>query len=819
MNASYNWLKALVPFTHTPAQLRDLVTMRAATVDELLPLREDLASIVVARVVECARHPDSEKLSVTKVDAGGGELLDVVCGAPNVQAGKLYPFAPTGTTMPDGLKIERRKIRGAVSNGMLCSARELRLGESHEGIMELDVDAAPGTPFLEAMPVGDTRIVVDVLPNRPDLLSHVGLAREIAAATGLSLVLPPLPASPDVQARAATSTDGVSPFKVTVEDTEGVPRFTGVEIRGVKVGPSPRWLVERIEAVGGRSINNVVDATNYVMHELGQPTHAFDADTLAGRTLVARRARPGETLVTLDGTERRLTPEMLVVADAERAVAVGGIMGGHATEVTESTTNVYLEAANWDPRRIRATRRALGIATDASYRFERGVDVELAPFALDRLVNVVVAVAGGTPSVHRADVLSRGHQPSTLALRTARVAQVLGEPVSADDIARLLTPVGFGVRAGDPGALVVQAPSWRADVRREIDLVEEVARLRGYETFSDELRPYRPSAVPDDPLVARSRRLRDALAAAGLLEVRPMPFVPGADEEGQLRVQNPLAENEAWLRTSLLESLACRADDNRRQMTGDVRLYEIGTAFLPDEAVRSPGGRALPREEVRVAALLMGRRRPAHFTEPEPPMIDEWDAKAVAETIAATAFAGQDFALEPADDEGDLLWRVRAGGRTTGEVRRVPLDDPPVWAGAAFGVEITIAATPSAPVAPPGANAHGSRKAEGRAARTSAYRPLPTTPAAEFDLAMLVPDEVAVGRVEQVMRAAAGELLERLALLSEFRGGTVPDGQRSLAWRLTFRHAERTLGGKEIEGRRALLLKRLDAELGLRPRQ
>lgn len=820
MNASYSWLKALVPFPHSPAELRDLLTMRAATVDEVVALRDDLANIVVARVVECARHPDSEKLSVTKVDAGGPELVDVVCGAPNVQAGKLYPFAPTGTTMPDGLKIERRKIRGAVSNGMLCSARELKLGDSHEGILELDLDVAPGTPFLRAMPVGDARIVIDVLPNRADLLSHAGVAREIAAATGLPLALPAIPASPEVSARTATATNGVAPFKVVVEDHADVPRFTGVEIRGVTVGPSPAWLVARVESVGGRSINNVVDATNYVMHELGQPTHAFDADTLAGRTIVARRARAGETVVTLDGAERRLTPEMLVVADAERAVAVGGIMGGHATEVTSSTTNVYLEAANWNPRRIRATRRALGISTDASYRFERGVDVELAPVALERLVQVVVAVAGGTPSAHRTDLLGRGHEPRGVPLRPSRVAQVLGEPVLAAEIERLLAPIGFGVRTETPDALLVSVPSWRPDVQREIDLVEEVARLRGYETFSDELRAYRPTAVPDDPLVATSRGLRDALGAAGLLEVRPMPFVAASgDGAGQLRVENPLAADEAYLRTSLLDSLARRAEYNLRQMSGDVRLYEIGTAFLPDEAVHSPGGRALPREEVRVAALVMGARRPAHFTEPEPPAIDEWDAKSVAETILRSAFRGRSAALVPADVGSDLLWHVHVDGTDAGVVRRVALEDPPVWAAAAFGVEVTLAHTPSDPVAKPGQHAHGRHHHPAPRVARAAFRALPTTPAAEFDLALLVPDDLPVARVEQVMRAASGELLERLALLSEFRGGPVPAGQRSLAWRLTFRHPERTLGGKEVEGRRSQLLKRLENELGLRPRQ
>ena len=819
MNASYNWLKAFVPFPQGAEQLRDLITMRTATVDDVERLRADLAPIVVARVVEAQRHPDSAKLSVTKVDAGGGTLLDVVCGAPNVAAGKLYPFAPVGTTMPDGLKIERRKIRGAVSEGMLCSARELKLGDAHEGILELDVAAAPGTPFLTAVPVGDVRLVIDVLPNRPDLLSHVGIAREIAAATGLPLGLPEIPLSSEVVTRPTLVTDA-PPVGVLVEDTVGAPRYVGVTLRGVTVGPSPRWLVDRLEGVGARSINNVVDATNYVMHELGQPMHAFDADRLAGRRIVVRRARAGERLVTLDGVDRALDPEMTVIADAERAVAVGGVMGGRDSEVTESTTTLFLESAAFDPRRIRRTRRALGLSTDASYRFERGVDTELARFALDRLVRVIHAVAGGGQISDVVDLYPAPAAERAVELRVARVARLLGDEVRADEIERVLSAVGFGVREVADGVLRVAVPSWRADVRAEVDLIEEVARLRGYETFSDTLRPYRPSAAPDDPRLAVSERLRVALTGAGLYEVRPMPFVAAAAETERVRVRNPLAENEAYLRDCLLDTLGRRAEFNLAHMTGDVRLFEIGTVFHPDTAVRSPSGHALPREELRVAALVMGRRRPAHFTEPEPPSYDEWDAKALAETIMAAAFPSGSARLVAAH-AADVLWDVLDGDAPAGAVRRMALDAP-VWAAPAFGVEVTIAMTDSRPVAAPGSNAHDARGngASGRMrATTPVYRPLPTTPAAEFDLALLVPDELPGARVEQVLRQAGGELLERVELLSEFRGGNVPAGQRSLAWRLTFRHPQRTLGGKEVEGRRSQLLKRLESDLGIRPRQ
>jgi phenylalanyl-tRNA synthetase beta chain len=388
MNVSYAWLKTFVDFDLEPNELRDLLTQRVVTVDEVLPLRPDLAPIVIGRVVECARHPDSDHLSVTKVDAGTGELLDVVCGAPNVKAGKAYPFAPVGTTMPNGMKIERRKIRGAVSAGMLCSASELGLSDEHEGIMELDVDAKPGTPFVDAFPVGDTRLVLDVSPSRPDLLSHLGVAREIAAAFGRDIqelvwtgthdflgapsaeqqamtrrLIDELPAAiagerldataiaEAVTAVAGDESEAVASLidavrtmpdrprhhgiteaqtgdvRVVLEDGQGSPRYCGVVIRGVKIAPSPQWLVDRITAVGGRPINNVVDATNFMLHGFGQPMHAFDVSKLAGSAVIVRRARAGERLVTLDGVERTLNPSITVIADAERAQALAGIMG------------------------------------------------------------------------------------------------------------------------------------------------------------------------------------------------------------------------------------------------------------------------------------------------------------------------------------------------------------------------------------------------------------------------------------------------------------------------------------------------------------
>ena len=813
MNVSYEWLRAFVPFNETPARLRDLITSRVATVDELQSLRADLAPIVVGRVIEAGPHPDSDHLWVTKVDAGTGTVLDVVCGAPNVEQGALYPFAPTGTVMPNGMKIERRRIRGQTSNGMLCSARELGLGEDHQGILRLDIDAAPGTPFLDAMPVGDTRLVIDVMPNRPDLLSHLGVAREVAAAVDAPLALPtiagleakiPQPS----RVRADGRTGGID---VRVAEDSQVRRYMAVVIRGIRVGASPEWLVKRLESVGSRSINNVVDATNYILHELGQPTHAFDVAKLGGHAVIVRRARAGEKIVTLDGVERTLNETMTVIADAKRPQAVAGVMGGRDSEVSETTTDVLLEVASFDAASTRTTRRTLGLSTDASYRFERGVDPALAPVALERTAQLIIAVAGGRVDDAPVDVYAGDVLRAPLALRASRVATVLGERVPTDEIATLLRSIGFDARVEGGDIVRVLAPSWRTDILREIDLIEEVARLRGYDSFPTEIRPFRAGNVPDDVQWLVARRVRDALVGAGLLETRPMPFVRGA-ESGFVRVANPLAENEAYLRRDILDTLARRAEYNLDRMQGNVRLFEIGSVFEPTSA-------SMPREELHVGAVIMGRRRPLHFSDPKTAeferamTIDEWDAKALAELMAREAFSGESVSL--ADGGGGELWQVRAGDRAVGRVRTISLDAP-VWAKPAYGIELSLGVIDSTRVAPPGASAH--RLPEYAMTAVHPYRALPSTPASEFDIALLVPATVRAADIEREVRRVSGDMLESVLLVDEYTGRNIEEGYRSLAWRLTFRHPERTLTAKEIDGRRTNVLRHLEKTLNVRPR-
>ena len=819
MIASHEWLKAFVPHALPPAEVGRLLSAHAATLDGMEALRADLAPFVVARVVESERIPDT-KLTANKVDDGSGELLDVVCGAPNVTAGARYPFARTGTVMPGGaLTIERRKIRGFTSNGMLCSSRELGLGAEHDGILELHTDAAPGTPLLDVLPAGDVRFEFDVLANRPDLLSQRGMARELSALTGVPMRTPPELHIPAAVPAAVTGAHqaGAGDVTVRIESLDDCPRYCAAVIRGVRVGPSPQWLVDRLAGVGARSISNVVDATNYVLHGLGQPVHAFDLARLADSAVVVRRAGAGERITTLDGHERVLGPDTLVIADAERAQAIAGVMGGRDSEVTDATTDILLEVAYFDPRRVRASRKRAGVSTDGSYRFERGVDRAATLDLLALTAALTTAVAGGRVEA----VLDVGAAPGAMPpvrLRQARLNRVLGVAVPGAEVERLLSAVGFTLEPDaadwDGPAWQVTPPSWRHDVGAEVDLIEDVARLLGFDSLPDELRPFRPGTVPDHPLVSASRRVREALVADGLYEARPLPFVRG-DDSTHPRVANPLAEDAPHLRTSALSSLAERAEYNLSRMQGDVRLFEVGSVF----AAAPTGSAGLPNERLVAAALIMGHRRPPHFTEPKPPLFDAWDARALGERIARAGFP--DASVELASrGEGEVLWEVRVDGRTAGSVWQLTLDAP-VWAAPAYGVEVELGLIDSAHVAAPGANVWPETVAAQASVADVEHvrvRPLPTTPAVDLDLALVVPDAVPAAEVERVLRAYGGDTLEQVTLFDEFRGGDVPAGSRSLAWRVVLRDPTRTLRDKEVAGRRQKLVQALERELGVRPR-
>ena len=786
MKASLRWISDLLGTPLEPGDARARLTMLGALVDAVEPLHQDLAQVVVAEVLEVARHPNADRLSLCKVNAGG-PVLSVVCGAKNVTAGKRYPFAHVGVTLPGGVVLERRKIRGEFSEGMLCSADELRLGEDHEGILELETDAAPGTPLLQVLPIADTRFEIDVTPNRPDLLSHAGLARDLGASLGKPVRLPAFLGAaaprPPRAARASGAAGQTAGVRVAIEDPEGCARFTAAVVRGVRVAPSPPWLRMRLEAAGSRSINNVVDATNYIMLEIGQPMHAYDLAKLAGPALVARRARPGEAVVTLDGTRRALTPAMTVIADAREAQGIGGVMGGAASEVSAGTTDIVLEAAYFDPRRIRATRRALGLATEASYRFERGMDRDALPASLARALELIVAVAGGTVEGAPVDVHPVSGAATTIFLRDARVGRLLGVEIPRAEVERVLTALGCVVSPKED-RLAVQVPGGRPDLTREVDLIEEIARIVGYDRFPDELRPQHLGVVPDAPSEQQAGRLRRVLTSLGLHEALTVPLGPCTGDDC-VEITNPLSQDEAFLRTALLPGLVRRVEHNWRMQQRDVRLFEIGHVF-------HRSGATLPVEEAAVAGVLTGARRPGHWSEPKPPDADLFDARALLE---AAVLHGQPDARVVA--AGDHLVAKDAAGRQVGWAGELAADRP-AWGAGVVGFELTLAAA---------------------APRPLEVRPLPAWPAVEQDVALVLPDGLAAADVEASLRAGAGALLETLRPFDEYRGAPLAAGQRSVAWRLVFRASDRTLRDKEVEAALARALAEVERRHGVRRRE
>ncbi|HSB54045.1 MAG TPA: phenylalanine--tRNA ligase subunit beta, partial [Gemmatimonadales bacterium] len=523
MNISRRWLEGFLGRKLDAQDVANRLVMLGAGVDAIEPQHPGLDKIVVGLVESVQPHPNADRLRLCLVNDGSATQLHVVCGAPNVTAGKKYPFARVGTTIPGGITLDRRKIRGEVSEGMLCSARELGLGQDHDGILELDTTAAPGTPLLDALPVDDDRLVLDVTPNRPDLLGHKGVARELAFSLGVPFRLPAIPGAPATGLGTLRRIDAergkVDGVTVGTDDPEGCRRFTATVIRGVKIGPSPAWLRDRLAAAGVRSISNVVDATNYAMLELNHPMHAYDLARVRGGQVVARRATQGEKVTTLDGVERTLTSDMVAIADGAGAVGVGGVMGAANTEVSETTTDLLLECAWFEPRRVRRTRKALNLSTDASQRFERGVDLWGLPEAQRRLADLILATAGGQV-VDAVDVWPIITHPPRIFLRVGRVQQLLGAAVPVPVIEKYLVAIGCTVLyKPDDERLAVDVPGWRPDLEMEIDLIEEIARLHGYDNFPIDLLPYRVNPrLSEAPLDRAIIEVREGLVRLGLLE-------------------------------------------------------------------------------------------------------------------------------------------------------------------------------------------------------------------------------------------------------------------------------------------------------------
>ena len=762
MNVSYRWLRALVPSLELSAtQVAERLASLGAPADEVTRIGDGLRDIVIARVRAVQRHPNADRLSLCEVDAGNG-VLQVVCGAPNVAADTFYPFAPVGASLPGGLQIKQAKIRGTESQGMICSAAELGLGRDNAGVLELRGEFTPGTSFVEAVDLDDVRLLLDIGPNRGDLLSHYGIARELVGEQQIELA-----DDPTIGFAQATNDGKAANIGVRIEDTNACWRYIGVAIEDVTVGPSPAWLMARLRAIGARPINNVVDVTNFVLHELGQPLHAFDLKLLGGEQIIVRRARRGERLTTLDGVERALQDDMLVIADGEKASAIAGVMGGQDSEVSEQTTRVLLECALFEPRQVRRTRTALGLSTDASYRFERGVDPDMMPRAVRRAITLIQEVAGGRIA-GATDVYPAPLENPTVPLRTRRVERVLGVRMDADKLEALLEPIGFRISGGGELLDVTVPGHRRTDVTREADLIEEVARRHGYDAFPTELLPFRPSAVPDDAVALLEDELRTLLTGRGFLEARTAAFAP--ETEGDVALLLPLSSAESRLRRALLPGLLRRAEYNFNRGVRNVRLFEIGTAFAP-----GPDGR--PTESTRLAAVFTGLREPPHWTGTAQPY-DIWDLKGLAGEVA--------HLLGGANP-------VVAGHLSTDTI------DAPAWVGEIFGLEFVL-------------------PAEGITRGRTQFRALPSYPAIEQDMALLIPEALASEAVEKSVREAAGALLENVEPFDLYRGKGIPEGTRSIAYRLRFRAPDRTLTDAEADSAVKRILARLKEEHGVERR-
>ena len=777
------WLRELAPVTSSAEDLGELLTMRGLKLERILRPWAGLSGVRVARVADVRDHPRSDRLCLATIDDGGSQH-EVVVGVRNMAAGDLVPDAPPGATLP-GLegKLERREIRGVTSEGMLCSPKELAISGDHGGILVLPPDLEPGEDLAARLGLDDAVLDIEVVPNRPDLLSIIGVARETAAATGVDLVPVPTEVEEDPE-------DAASAASVEVVDGDRCPRYVARVIRGIRLGPSPLAAQIRLTAAGMRPLSNVVDATNYAMLELGQPMHPFDLARLTGGGVVVRRAVAGERLTTLDGVERELAEEDLVIADRERAVGIAGVMGGADSEVDEGTTDVLLESAYFQPLGVLRTARSLGLRTEASVRFERGVDPEGVAAAAARASGLIAAWSGGRDLAGAVDV---GSVPERrrLSVRPERASMLVGVELSATDVRESLGRLRLPA-AEEDGEVVVEVPGYRVDLEREVDLIEEVARDTGYERVPATLPGVRQAGGLTHEQRLR-RRVADLLAGAGAMETRSLSFLSTADREAlgweAVRVANPLSEDDAYLRPGLLAGLLSTARRNVSHRRTSLRLFELGTVFVP--------GDAEPVEDDRVAAVLVG------------PATEEWPSdRGGQDALDATGLLAHLLG-----GLGVRAWRLgQAGDRPwhPGRSAAVLLDGQVGWAGelhpsvaAAFDLPGRVAALELS-VAPILAAA----AADVRFADVSRFPPV------RRDVAFLVDRDVPAAAIREALVGAAGDLLERAVLFDVFEGDPLPEGKRSLAYALDFRAADRTLTDAEADERVAAIAGRLASEHG-----
>ena len=798
MKISYNWLKNYIdldPVEHSPEVLQEVLPLLGFDIEEIEKLGPpQLNNVVVGQVLEFEQHPDADRLRCCKVSTGKeGEVHDIVCGAKNFVQGDHVMVALPGAVLPGNFKIKASKLRGQPSAGMMCSSKELQVGQDHDGIMILDQSIALGTPVNDLYTDGDTVLNLEITPNRVDVLSHIGVARELAAKFGLAVKYPEVKASTENASNGEPLISGVE-----VSSPEACPHYTAVSIKGVKVGPSPKWLKDAIEATGQRSINNVVDVTNYVLHETCQPLHAFDAAKIKGGKLVVRMASEGEKITTLDDVERKLNANMAVVADTERALVVAGVMGSVDAEVDDSTTDIVLEAAYFAPTSVRATARKLGLSSDSSYRFERGVDPKGVTYASLRAVDLILEVAGGTVD---GNLIEEGAEPPTItevALCPDRVRKFIGFDISDQEMQSVLESLGLGVVIQDAAdgspRWEVSIPSFRQDLQRDVDLIEEIIRVYGTDRIPESEVVARGISTEDHRIYTVNESVADYLTGQNFNEAylyslrdpEETQFFFGDGGFKVLALDNPLQSDQSHMRPSLIPGLLDVLKLNKARGTGATRFFERGHVY------REVKGEMV--ELISVSFVILADQ-----------VSREWRQREVADFYTARTLAGNILDL---------------AGTASSKLNYNPIAECKLWQGgqsayagdfAKMGFEATVGLLNIATLkdrwdidqAVIAGSVLMTPKFFERKAKRGRHSVISNQPASSKDLALIVDQAVLAGQVQNdvakfAKKATQGFNCESVRVFDVYQGEGLPEGKKSLAVSMSFRAADRTLKDKEV---------------------
>lgn len=791
-----SWLKTLIDHRLSPREVCDTLINLGIETEIHENLFERFDGFVVGEVVTKTAHDNAEKLSVCTVDVGGSEPLTIVCGAPNVAAGQKVPVALIGTTMPSGdFTIEKRKIRGVASEGMICSEVELGIGDDASGILVLPNTYKVGTPLGELY--GDVIYEVDITANRGDCLSHLGIARELAAVTSGEVRFP----STALREIDAPTSDAIA---VTIESPRLCHRYAARIVRNVSIGPSPAWLRRRIEALGVRSINNVVDVASLVMFECGHPLHAFDYDAVDERRIIVRQATEGESIVTLDGKDRNLPAGALLICDPTKPIAVAGVMGGENSEITVSSTSVLIESAWFDPSSIRKTARSLGLSTDASYRFERGADIGIIEYAVDRAASLIAEVAGGEILTGIVDVYPDKRNRRSIELRYDCTDAILGVSIPSDEQLSTLNRLGFDLLDEHDVSVQIKPPTWRTDVSSEIDLIEEIARLHGLDRIPEDGTinlSHTREAYTIESLIDRARTI---LLDNGISEM-VSPYLTDPDSAGRyassggaVALVNGLGRETSFMRSSLLPSAAEAIAHNARHSQSDLRLFEIGKAFRHG---RSDQG-VIPGivEVVELGIALSGRAEPSSWDLPSRES-DLFDLRGLIDRFLAALHYPEPTYNQVSDEQwgfGAPSLSIWIGGVEIGRIG--PFDQ---WIVDRF--ELT--GKPVVAVIDLERLFHLEREQK-------KYRKPSKYPTVERDISLLVGSATTNDAIVSTIRETGRPLLRSVELFDIYAGKGIPEGKKSMSYRLTFGSDDRTLEEKDIETILGTILSRLGVDFG-----